>query len=173
MMPERRAPSRRAARSGLKLAETVLGAPIASGLRVFPSGFGQQKAKRRRCEQRAAQNYKRNGDAAGLALQFPDNARAKITADVAQRVHQADDRAGGRARQDFRGNGKERRQSRKRSRNRQTQKCVGKPEGMFLEQNARDEGHAAHGINEGGVTAPLAGQVGVARSSTMTTAVTA
>ena len=76
-------------------------------VRLHSPGFGQKKAKCRRRKQRTTQNPKRNGDAMGPALQYPDNRRAKVPADVAKRIHQADDRAGGRARHRFRGNGKE------------------------------------------------------------------
>src|SRR5208283_48855 len=113
--------------------------------------FWQEKTQRRRREQRAAQNSERNGDAMGPAFQYSDVGWAQITADVAERIHQTDNRAGGRTRHGFSGNGKERGQPRKRPRNGQTQKRVRQPKGMFLEQHARDERCASHGINEGGV----------------------
>ena len=106
----------------------------------IPSIFWQQKAKCGGHKQCATQNTEGNGDTMRPALQYSDDGRAKITADIAERIHQAYDRAGGRARHRLRGNGKERRQSGKWPRDGQAQERIGKPEGMSLEQNARDEG---------------------------------
>jgi len=91
---------------------------------------------------------------------IPTIARSKITADVAKRIDQAHDRAGRRARHrlpwEWQKNGASPANG---PRNGQTQECVREPEGMFLEQNARDEGCARSRINEGGMTAAFAGQV--------------